>query len=89
MQHCVRCRVSGTVQGVFFRATTRDRARRLGLRGWVRNLPGGDVEVVACGPEDRIEQLREWLWRGPEQAQVSAVECERISVEAMAGFDIR
>ena len=49
---CVRCLISGRVQGVFFRAATRNKAVELGLRGRARNLPDGRVEVIACGPED-------------------------------------
>lgn len=70
---CRRFRVSGRVQGVFYRAGTQDRARRLGLTGWVRNLPDGKVELVACGDEARLKQLEEWLWQGPPHAHVEDV----------------
>lgn len=73
---CVRCRVSGRVQGVWFRASTRDRARQLGLTGSAVNLPDGRVEVIACGDAAAIDTLREWLRQGPELAQVDAVQCE-------------
>ena len=85
----VRCQVSGRVQGVFFRAATRDQARRLGLSGWVRNLPTGDVEVVACGSAEGVAKLRAWLWQGPELAWVSAVDCASIPLLHLEGFEIR
>ena len=66
--------VSGRVQGVFFRASTRDAARALGLAGYARNLDDGRVEVVAQGSEDAIEALRAWLHDGPPQARVDQVE---------------
>ncbi len=62
--------VSGLVQGVWFRASTRDVAVRLGLRGWVRNRPDGTVEAVFEGPRDRVEQAVAWCRRGPPAARV-------------------
>ena len=67
-------RVSGTVQGVGFRWFVRERARRLGLSGWVRNLEDGSVEVAAEGDEPQIELLRTELQKGPSGAMVKAVE---------------
>lgn len=66
--------VSGHVQGVFFRASTRDTAQALGLEGCARNLDDGRVEVVAQGSEEAIEALRAWLHEGPPQARVEQVE---------------
>src|SRR3546814_8359975 len=66
--------VSGKVQGVFFRASTREQAQRLGLRGHARNLSDGRVEVLAAGEPDAIDALADWLQRGPPQARVEAVE---------------
>lgn len=66
--------ISGRVQGVYFRAHTRDLAQRLGLRGFARNLPDGRVEVVAEGPEEKIEELVQFCHRGPPLAQVTKVE---------------
>lgn len=59
---CLRCTVSGRVQGVFYRASTRHAALDLGVVGWVRNLADGSVEVLACGDAAAVEKLREWLW---------------------------
>lgn len=65
--------VTGTVQGVFFRASAADEARRLGLTGWVRNLPDGSVEAVAEGPRAQVDAFVAWCHRGPPAAQVSGV----------------
>ncbi len=66
--------VTGKVQGVFFRASTREQALQLGLRGLARNLADGRVEVVAAGEPDAIERLEAWLQRGPRLARVEHVE---------------
>jgi len=70
----VRFLVSGNVQGVFFRAATREQAQRLGLRGRAMNLADGRVEVVASGADDAIEALARWLQHGPPMARVTDVE---------------
>jgi acylphosphatase len=67
-------RVTGTVQGVGFRWFVRERARRLGLAGWVRNMDDGSVEVAATGDDQQIELLRTELQKGPSGARVKAVE---------------
>jgi acylphosphatase len=66
-------RVSGIVQGVGFRWFVREKARRLGLNGWVRNLPDGSVEVVAAGDDGQLELLKEELRRGPPGAVVDGL----------------
>ncbi|HEX3915589.1 MAG TPA: acylphosphatase [Steroidobacteraceae bacterium] len=65
--------VTGRVQGVTFRHSTRLQAQRLGLRGFARNLPDGSVEVVAQGSVSAIDALRQWLKHGPAPARVEAV----------------
>ena len=70
----VRILISGRVQGVAFRAYTCDEGRRLGLRGTVRNLPDGRVEVVAEGPEQAVGQLVAFCRRGPPAAIVREAE---------------
>jgi len=69
----VRAAVYGRVQGVFFRAFVEEHAQQLGLRGYVRNLPSGDVEVVAEGERERVRKLFEYLKRGPPAARVNRV----------------
>ena len=66
-------RITGIVQGVGFRWYVRERARRLGLSGWVRNLPDGSVEVFASGEQGQLELLRGELLRGPAGARVDGV----------------
>jgi acylphosphatase len=85
---CVRCRVSGRVQGVWYRAATRDQARRLRVTGRAVNLPDGRVEVVACGEPAAVAALQAWLREGPELARVSDVSCQDLPVEQHAGFTI-
>jgi acylphosphatase len=78
--------VSGRVQGVFFRASTRNEAERLGLAGTASNLDDGRVEVVASGPDAAIDALEKWLWQGPPSARVEHVVREAIDDRAMQGF---
>ena len=86
MKQCRRCRVEGLVQGVFFRASTRQRAQELGVTGWTRNLPDGSVEVLACGEAAAVEELCAWLWEGPPQARVSEVRCTDVAWETHDHF---
>lgn len=88
MEICVRCVVSGRVQGVWFRASTREQALSLGLRGYANNRPDGRVEVLACGEQAAVDRLRAWLWQGPPQAEVTDVRCDVWAVPpGLAGFD--
>ncbi len=70
---CKHFYVSGRVQGVFFRDSTRKKAQGLSLCGWVKNIPDSRVEVLACGEEEDVNALKEWLWEGPPAAKVSEV----------------
>ena len=81
--------VSGKVQGVWFRASARDQAVALGLRGFARNLPDGRVEVLAAGDAEALEQLAQWLRLGPPLARVDLLErIEAREDEAGAGFTV-
>lgn len=71
----MRCFISGRVQGVWYRASTREQAHRLGLNGYARNLVDGQVEVLACGEETSLAELKAWLWQGPRAAKVDEVHC--------------
>lgn len=86
---CIHCYVKGNVQGVFYRAGAKAEAERLGLTGWTRNLPDGQVEVVACGDEKAIGRYQKWLWHGPKLARVDDIEVIDSSWEEFAGFTIR
>jgi acylphosphatase len=78
-----RCLVSGRVQGVYYRASTRSRAVALGVTGYARNLPDGRVEVLACGEPAAVAALCEWLREGPPAAEVTAVRMETLEVRAL------
>jgi acylphosphatase len=78
-----RARVEGRVQGVYYRASTAERARALGVRGHARNLPDGSVEVLCAGPLDAVESLIDWLWQGPPMARVDSVQVEEAAGEAV------
>ncbi len=82
--------VSGDVQGVFFRATARDMAARLGLRGWVRNTSDGKVEAVFEGDRGSIERMVEFCSRGPPGAHVDDIQVDwKEYKEEFSGFEIR
>jgi acylphosphatase len=81
--------VSGRVQGVFFRATTRDTAREQGVDGWVKNLADGRVEAVFEGSEESVEAMVEFCHEGSPQAQVRDVEVKYGDPEGLDGFEIR
>jgi acylphosphatase len=72
----LRLLVHGRVQGVFFRHAAAEEARSLGLRGWVKNLANGDVELVAEGPRRELKILAAWAHQGPRLARVTGVEEE-------------
>jgi acylphosphatase len=73
MAEARRWHVSGRVQGVWFRESTRHEAERLGLTGYAKNLPDGRVEVLGCGDPGALDQLEAWLHQGPPMAEVGNV----------------
>lgn len=81
--------VSGTVQGVYYRANTRDAARERGVDGWVRNLDDGRVEAVFEGAESVVESMVEWCHTGSPAAEVTGVDVEHEEPEGIEGFTIR
>jgi acylphosphatase len=81
--------VSGRVQGVFFRASTREQALKLGLRGYAKNLPDGRVEVLAEGDASALDALERWLRVGPPMARVESVERGDADADEIgSGFDV-
>ena len=86
----LRLRVHGKVQGVFFRASTRDEARRLGLRGWVRNCEDGTVELLVDGPNDAVDALHRWAQTGPTHARVDDLQVfeETSNPDEFSGFEV-
>jgi acylphosphatase len=83
--------IAGVVQGVGFRNFVQRRALELGLRGWVRNLPDGRVEVAAVGNEGQLVTLEQYLNAGPRHSHVESVEKTEISgeVESLKSFEVR
>ena len=73
MRQCRKFRVEGRVQGVWFRASTREQAERLDLTGYAVNCPDGSVEVLVCGDPNALTELAEWLRVGPPMARVQSV----------------
>jgi acylphosphatase len=71
MKSRLHIHIFGIVQGVFFRSNTLDTARRLGITGWVRNVPDGSVEVIAEGEHGALQELLDWCSHGPPSAEVS------------------
>jgi acylphosphatase len=85
----VEVAVTGHVQGVFFRARTRDRAEASGVAGWVANRADGTVAARFEGPPDAVEGLVEWCRRGPERARVDDVRVTEAEPTGATGFDVR
>lgn len=81
--------ISGIVQGVFFRASTRNAAQQVGVDGWVRNLPDGRVEAVFQGPPDKVGAAIQWCRKGPPGSRVERVEIlEEEPSGQLMGFDV-
>jgi acylphosphatase len=80
--------ISGLVQGVYFRASTKEKAEELGLKGIVRNMPDGNVYLEAEGEEDRIDLLIDWCKRGPERARVEEVVAEEGPLKKFTSFEV-
>jgi acylphosphatase len=81
--------VSGRVQGVFFRDTTRQRAEATGVAGWVRNTADGSVEAVFEGDPAAVDEMVEFSRRGPSRAEVASVQVVDEDPEGLTGFEIR
>ena len=81
--------VSGRVQGVCFRGFTKQQAIALGVTGWVRNLPDGQVEVIAFGTAEQLSTFADKLRPGPLAARVDAINLEEIPPEAHSGFIVK
>ncbi len=80
--------VSGKVQGVYFRASTQEKAIELHLSGYARNLSDGEVEVLVCGEEGNVEKLLAWLETGPSKATVKKVAKKQIEWQEHNFFSI-
>ena len=83
-------RISGQVQGVFFRDSTRQKAEELSLAGWVKNLRDGRVEAVFEGPPERVREMLRWCEEGPRQASVENVDTDIENPDGdLSGFEVR
>lgn len=87
---CRKVRIRGRVQGVCFRHHTQQQAGRLGITGWVRNLPDGSVEALICGPDNKLDKMESWLAEGPPTATVEETESSANQPDtAFSRFEIR
>ena len=84
----VHVRVRGRVQGVFFRASCAEEARRLGLAGWIRNVRDGDVEAVFEGDDAAVDAIVRWCATGPPQARVDRVDVDPQPTTGETGFRV-
>lgn len=80
--------VSGKVQGVYFRQTTKEKAKTLNITGTVKNLPDGTVHITATGTADQLKEIIEWCWQGPSRARVSNVRHETCEPKQFQTFTI-
>ena len=85
----VHVRVSGRVQGVYYRAYTRDRAKSLGINGWVRNIPGGGVEAVLEGERRQVGEMLKAMKSGPSGSVVLGMELSEIEAIGYNDFEIK
>lgn len=84
----IRILVTGRVQGVFFRATTKEKADRLGITGWVRNTEDGNVEIHAEGSPEVLKQFQVWCRKGPPAARIDQVQSMDVPEEGFEAFEI-
>ena len=84
----VEARITGRVQGVFFRAYAVREATRLGLGGWVRNDPDGSVTAHVEGDDHAVAEMLEWLWEGSPSARISAVEVHDVAATGAVSFEV-
>lgn len=84
----IRLTIKGKVQGVFYRASARDMALELGVSGWVRNLPDGNVEITATAAGETLQQFIRWCRQGPPRAVVDEVITVETEFQSFDGFRI-
>jgi len=84
----VRLVIKGKVQGVFYRATAKDVADELGIKGWIKNLPDRNVEIKATATEDTLQKFIDWCKQGPPKARVDEVIVEELSLEEPKDFRV-
>jgi acylphosphatase len=88
MLQTVSITVSGSVQGVFYRQSTRQKAIAIGVKGKVMNLPDGNVQIIATGTKEQLDKLLEWCKQGPPKATVSGVTRHELPLQSFDSFYI-
>ena len=81
--------VIGKVQGVFYRQSTQEKAQALGITGIVKNLPDGNVQIMATGTTDQLNELVSWCKQGPPRAVVTSVQVEKLTAQTYSNFSIQ
>jgi len=81
--------IKGNVQGVYYRASAKEKANELGVKGWIKNSPGGQVEAMACGNKEQLEKFIEWCRGGPKYAEVSDIIVTTRGEENFNDFSIK
>ena len=84
----IKIKVEGQVQGVFFRQTTQEKARELGLKGTVKNCDDDSVEIIATGTKEQLDKLINWCREGPPRATVTNVTTQELSLQTFYNFSI-
>ena len=84
----VRLTIKGKVQGVFYRATAKDVADLIGVKGWVKNLPNDNVEIAATATEEILQKFINWCKQGPPKARVDDVIVDELDLQEFNGFRI-
>jgi acylphosphatase len=88
MQKTISIIVSGKVQGVYYRQSTKEKAGELNITGEVRNLPDDSVSIIATGTAEELDQLVEWCRTGPPRARVTSVVTKELTLQAFDKFTI-
>jgi acylphosphatase len=84
----IKVKIEGQVQGVFFRQSTQEKARELGIKGSVKNCDDDSVEIIATGTKEQLDKLVEWCWAGPPKANVINVVTQELSLQQFYNFSV-
>ena len=88
MQQTISITVSGRVQGVFYRQSTRAKASELGITGYVKNMPDDTVHILATGTKEQLDEFTTWCKQGPPKARVSNIDVKELSLQQFSNFRI-
>ena len=84
----LKIKIEGQVQGVFFRQSTQEKVRELGIKGTVQNCEDDSVEIIATGTKEQLDKLVAWCWEGPPKAKVINVTAQELSLQQFYNFSI-